>query len=173
MIPTETIIEATYLIATALFILSLIWMKSPVTARRGVFAGEIGMALAIGVDFGWVFYRPAGLTPFLAILFFLGLAGGNFAIYSLWLPEQYPTAMRATAFAFCTSFGRFLGAAANFAIAAMIARSGSPGHVECAVCGKALANWTTPSFRAYRLELAPEHKYVRVPTPPSPVPIAT
>src|ERR1700678_2403811 len=47
-IGTDTFIEITYLIATALFILSLVWMKSPVTARRGGRAGEIGMALAIG-----------------------------------------------------------------------------------------------------------------------------
>ncbi len=45
--PTEHIIEITYLIATALFILSLKWLSSPTTARRGVFAGEIGMLLAI------------------------------------------------------------------------------------------------------------------------------
>jgi NAD(P) transhydrogenase subunit beta len=44
---TETIIEITYLIATALFILALKWLSSPKTARRGVFAGEIGMLLAI------------------------------------------------------------------------------------------------------------------------------
>jgi NAD(P) transhydrogenase subunit beta len=44
---TEHIIEITYLIATALFILSLKWLSSPTTARRGVFAGEIGMLLAI------------------------------------------------------------------------------------------------------------------------------
>src|SRR6202521_2165994 len=59
---TETIIEITYLIATALFILSLKWMSSPVTARRGVRAGELGMLLAIGgtllshdiVDYKWI-----------------------------------------------------------------------------------------------------------------------
>ena len=45
--PTEHIIEVTYLIATALFILSLKWLSSPTTARRGVFAGEIGMLLAV------------------------------------------------------------------------------------------------------------------------------
>src|ERR1700724_1893028 len=58
----EIVIEFTYLIATALFILSLKWMSSPVTARRGVRAGELGMALAIGgtlfqqgiVDYKWV-----------------------------------------------------------------------------------------------------------------------
>src|SRR6202021_2949161 len=61
-IGTDTFIEITYLIVTALVILSLVWMKSPVTARRGVRAGEIGMALAIGgtllnrgiVDYKWI-----------------------------------------------------------------------------------------------------------------------
>jgi MFS family permease len=88
-----------------------------------------GMAIAIVLAFGWAFYLPQGLIPFLVILFFLGLAGGNFAMYSLWLPEQYPTQMRATAFAFCTSFGRFLGAGANFAIAGLIQWTGSLGNV--------------------------------------------
>ncbi len=98
--------------------------------RKKTLAGYfIGMALAIALGFGWALYLPDGLMPFLVILFFLGLAGGNFAIFSLWLPEQYTTAMRATAFAFCTSFGRFLGAAANFAIAGLIAWTGSLGHV--------------------------------------------
>ena len=56
------IIEITYLVATALFILSLKWLSSPATARRGVWAGEIGMLLAIGgtllhhgiVDYKWI-----------------------------------------------------------------------------------------------------------------------
>ena len=45
---TEHFIEAVYLIASILFILSLKWMSAPPTARRGVLAGEIGMVLAIG-----------------------------------------------------------------------------------------------------------------------------
>lgn len=87
-----------------------------------------GMAAAILLAFGWAFHLPNGLAPFIAILFFLGLAGGNFAVFSLWLPEQYNTQMRATAFAFCTSFGRFLGAGANFAIAALVGWTGSLGY---------------------------------------------
>jgi len=59
---TENIIEITYLIATALFILSLKWMSSPSTARRGVRAGEVGMVLAVVgtllhhgiVDYRWI-----------------------------------------------------------------------------------------------------------------------
>src|SRR6185312_9073047 len=45
---TQPVIEITYLVASILFILSLKWMSSPSTARRGIWAGEIGMLLAIG-----------------------------------------------------------------------------------------------------------------------------
>ncbi len=58
----ENWIEFTYLCATGLFILSLKWMSSPASARRGVQAGELGMLLAvIGtlahgeiVDYRWI-----------------------------------------------------------------------------------------------------------------------
>jgi H+-translocating NAD(P) transhydrogenase subunit beta len=58
----DTLIEVSYLIATALFILSLKWLSSPTTARRGVLAGEAGMVLAIAgtllhqgiVDYKWI-----------------------------------------------------------------------------------------------------------------------
>jgi len=59
---TGLIIEIAYIIAAALFILSLKWLSSPTTARRGVFAGEAGMLLAIAgtllhhdiVDYKWI-----------------------------------------------------------------------------------------------------------------------
>src|SRR5438128_1838292 len=58
----QTVIEIVYLVASALFILSLRWMSSPSTARRGVRAGELGMVLAIAgtllhhgiVDYKWI-----------------------------------------------------------------------------------------------------------------------
>src|SRR6202162_4223680 len=59
---SQYVIEIIYLIASALFILSLKWMSSPATARHGILAGEIGMVLAIGgtllhhgiVDYKWI-----------------------------------------------------------------------------------------------------------------------
>jgi len=62
VISSENIIEAIYLVASALFILSLKWMNSPATARRGILAGETGMVLAIAgtllnrgiVDYKWI-----------------------------------------------------------------------------------------------------------------------
>ena len=43
----EQLIDFTYIVAAVLFILSLKWLSSPVTARHGVWAGEIGAALAV------------------------------------------------------------------------------------------------------------------------------
>jgi hypothetical protein len=68
------------------------------------------------------------LKPFITVLFFLGFFGGNFAVFSLWLPEQYDTSVRATAFAFTTSFGRFIAAGVNFAIGALVSRWGTLGR---------------------------------------------
>jgi len=59
---SQYVIEIIYLIASALFILSLKWMSSPATARHGIWAGEIGMVLAIAgtllhhgiVDYKWI-----------------------------------------------------------------------------------------------------------------------
>src|SRR6202522_3211877 len=59
---SQTAIEVIYLIASALFILSLKWMSSPTTARHGIWAGEIGMLLAVAgtllhhgiVDYKWI-----------------------------------------------------------------------------------------------------------------------
>ena len=87
----------------------------------------LGMAICILLSFGWAFYLPQGLHPFIAVLFFLGFFGGNFAVFSLWLPEQYGTTVRATAFAFTTSFGRFIAAGVNFAVGGLVRGMGSLG----------------------------------------------
>src|SRR3954452_995161 len=43
-----SLVNYIYIVSGALFILSLKWMNSPASARRGVFAGEAGMLMAIG-----------------------------------------------------------------------------------------------------------------------------
>jgi MFS family permease len=86
-----------------------------------------GMMITIPLAFGWAFYLENGLTPFITILFFMGFAGGSFAAFSLWLPEQYDTRVRATAFAFATSVGRFIGAGVNFLLGSLVLRMGTLG----------------------------------------------
>ncbi|HYW48401.1 MAG TPA: MFS transporter [Bryobacteraceae bacterium] len=92
--------------------------------RRGSLALYFVMMLVfIPLGFGYVFYAAGhALAKFLACLFFLGIGGANFAVYTLWLPEQYRTECRGSAFAFATSFGRFLAAGITFLVGAGVSR---------------------------------------------------
>jgi hypothetical protein len=86
------------------------------------------MIVFIALTFGKVFYLGAAALPwFFLCLFFLGLGGANFSVYTLWLPEQYPTECRASAFAFSTSFARFGGAGITFLVGAGVRHFGSLG----------------------------------------------
>ena len=86
------------------------------------------MFFSIAVGFGYVFYLQSHALPwFMVCLFVLGVGGANFAMYTLWLPEQYSTECRASAFAFATSAGRFIGAGITFLVGAGVAYFGSIG----------------------------------------------
>jgi MFS family permease len=87
--------------------------------RKNALAFFFSMMLVfIALGFGWIFYLPAGALPwFMTCLFFLGVGGANFAVYSLWIPEQYGTECRVSAFAFNTNVGRFAAAGISFLVA--------------------------------------------------------
>jgi MFS family permease len=107
-------------IGTILGCLALPPLAERIGRRKTLAFYFAGMAVSIAASFGWAFYLPNGLGAFIAWLFVLGFFGGNFALFSLWLPEQFETRVRATAFAFCTSFGRFVGAGVNFMLGAAV-----------------------------------------------------
>jgi len=50
-ITVQYLTDFSYIIAIALFVLSLKWLSSPATARHGVLAGEIGAAMAVVTTF--------------------------------------------------------------------------------------------------------------------------
>jgi MFS family permease len=114
--------------ATILGCLAMPWLAERI-GRRGALAFFFSLMLVfIAVTFGKVFYMgPTAMPLFFVCLFFLGLGGANFAVYTLWLPEQYPTECRASAFAFATSFARFGGAAISFLVANGVRHYGSLG----------------------------------------------
>ena len=75
------------------------------------------MMAFIWIAFGRVFYMGTdALMWFMVCTFFLGLGGANFIVYSFWLPEQYGTECRASAFAFTTNLGRFAAAGFTFLV---------------------------------------------------------
>jgi MFS family permease len=122
--------RATMLVAfaTILGCLAMPWLAERL-GRRGALAAYFTlMMIFIVLTFANVFYLgPTALPWFFVCLFFLGLGGANFAVYTLWLPEQYPTECRASAFAFCTSFSRFGGAGITFLVGAGVQHFGSLG----------------------------------------------
>jgi proton-translocating NAD(P)+ transhydrogenase subunit beta len=124
-VSVQHLIEINYLAAAALFILSLRWLNHPRTARRGVFAGVVAMAAAIGgtllapeiVGYSWIAIAfvigtllgvPLAMVPLTAVPqrtalshAFGGLAAGlvGVAKYSLWMDQGGLTAFRTGAIA--------------------------------------------------------------------------
>jgi NAD(P) transhydrogenase subunit beta len=119
----EHVTQAAYLAAAALFVLSLKWLSHPTTARRGVIAGALGMALAVAgtllhpeiVTYRWILVAlvvgtvigvPLSWVPLTAVPqrtalshAFGGLAVGlvGTAKYFLWLEDGGLTTFRITA----------------------------------------------------------------------------
>ena len=57
----------------------------------------------------------------------MGVGGGNFSVYWVWMPEQYHTECRGSALAFATCIGRFVAAGATFIVGIGISHFGSIG----------------------------------------------
>jgi MFS family permease len=108
-------------------------LLAPILAERfgrrmamGMFMGLLAASTA--VSFGYVFYMDMNaLQTFFVCVFFLGLAGANFAMYTLWLPEQFDTSCRASGMGFISSIGRFVGVGMIFLVAAGVNYFGSIG----------------------------------------------
>ncbi len=146
-------------IGTILGCIAAPWLAERFGRRLTLAVYYFGMMVTIVLAFGWAFYLPTGtaLPAFMTVLFFLGLFGGNFAIFSLWLPELFGTEARATAFAFCTSVGRFIGAGVNFALAGAVATMGTLGTpVALTASAFAIGLLIIPFARETRGETLPE-----------------
>ena len=66
-------LDVAYVVAVVLFILSLKWLSSPATARRGVLAGEIGAAIAV---IATLFNPEVGEYRWIVIALIIGAAVG-------------------------------------------------------------------------------------------------
>jgi MFS family permease len=114
-------------IATIIGCLLAPWLAERFGRRRAMAIYFVSLGVAVAIAFGYVFYQPMALGLFFVLIFFLGIGGANFAMYTLWLPEQYTTNCRASAIAFISSVGRFVGVAMVFLVGAEIQRYGSLG----------------------------------------------
>ncbi len=79
----------------------------------------VGLVTAFGIA-----YTSNNLFMFLPLLVLLGIGGADFSVFSLWVPEIYPTEARAGGFALITALGRYAGAGLVFVIAALTTQVG-------------------------------------------------
>ncbi|WP_082990444.1 MULTISPECIES: MFS transporter [unclassified Mycobacterium] len=93
--------------------------------RRRTLAALFGLMVIGAVGTYGVAYPLQSIALAFVFLPILGLGGANFAVFTIWLPEQYPTRMRATAFAFATTFSRWFAAIGTFLIGYGIHATGS------------------------------------------------
>ena len=107
---------------------------APILAER--YGRRVAMALFLSlltvttaVSFGWAFFimGPNALPIFFFMTLLLGLAGANFAMYTLWLPELFETSSRGSGMGFISSIGRFVGVGMVFLIAAGVNHFGNIG----------------------------------------------
>jgi MFS family permease len=102
------------------------WFANRIGRQNTLVVTFVLMIVGIGAGFGWAFYQN-NMVLFFLFIPIMGLGGADFAMFTIWLPEQYPTEVRATAFAFCTTMSRFVAAAGTFAIGYAIASAHTIG----------------------------------------------
>lgn len=93
--------------------------------RRRTLAALLVLMIIGTVGAYGIAYPRHSIALTFVFLPFLGFGGADFAVFTIWLPEQYPTRMRATAFAFTTTFSRWVAAGGTFLIGFGIHASGS------------------------------------------------
>jgi MFS family permease len=91
------------------------WLTTRLGRRRALQVTFLLMIIGTAGSYG-VAYPTHSIPLFFVFLPLLGLGGANFAIFTIWLPEQYPTRMRATAFAINTTLSRWVAAGGTFLI---------------------------------------------------------
>jgi MFS family permease len=103
------------------------WITTRIGGRRpAALVFFLGSILAIVTSYYLAIQTLDNLTVFMVLLPVLGFfTNGVFALYTIWLPEMFPSAQRGAGSGFCFSFGRLLGAAGPTLVGAFAALTGS------------------------------------------------
>jgi MFS family permease len=86
----------------------------------------VGSLVSVVVSYEFAIERFDDLTLFLILLPILGFfTNGVFGLFTIWLPEMFPSLLRGAGSGFAFSLGRILGAAGPTLIGALAAKTGS------------------------------------------------
>ena len=111
---------------TLLFCLIMPYMVQKLGRKLTLTVFMVFMILGLLLAFGLA-YNQQNLFAFLPLLILLGIGGADFSVFSLWVPEIYPTEARAGGFALITALGRYAGAGLVFVISALTVATKSLG----------------------------------------------
>ncbi|MDA8335413.1 MAG: MFS transporter [Peptococcaceae bacterium] len=95
------------------------WLSTRIGRRKNLIVFIILMIIGIVGDYTFAFYQKS-LTLFFTVIPILGIGRADFAVFTIWLPKQYPTEVRASGFAFSTIFSRFVADAGTFLLGYLI-----------------------------------------------------
>lgn len=101
---------------TLLFCLLMPYLVQRVGRKVTLSFFMVMMIIGLATSFG-IAANQNNLFLFLPLLVLLGIGGADFSVFSLWVPEIYPTEARAGGFAVITALGRYAGAGLVFLIA--------------------------------------------------------
>lgn len=126
------------------------WGRRPTLALYLAFMA-VGLPLVFKLGYG-----TNNLSLFLALVFLLGIGGADFAVFTLWLPEVYPTHARAGGFAVVTAVGRYAGAGLTFAIGALNDHIGLDNSLSLTAIFFIIALLLLPLTRETRGQVLPD-----------------
>lgn len=107
--------------------LAMPWIVARIGGRKATAVVFFSGAFALNLlGYGVFVALLDRLAPFIALLPFLGFfTNAVFALYTIWLPEMFPRAGRASGGGFAFSLGRVLGAAGPSLVGRVVAATGS------------------------------------------------
>ncbi|MCL6090144.1 MAG: MFS transporter [Candidatus Thermoplasmatota archaeon] len=112
---------------TLVFCILMPYMVRSIGRKATLTFFMIFMILGLVIDYGFI-YSTNNLSLFLPLLALLGIGGADFSVFSLWVPEIYPTEARAGGFGIITTVARYVGAGLVFLIAYLAAVLNNLGY---------------------------------------------
>lgn len=114
-------------VGTLLGCLLMPWITGALgSRRRTAVLFFLGSLVSVVLSYELAIARLDHLTLFLVLLPVLGFfTNGVFGLFTIWLPEMFPSALRGAGSGFAFSLGRVLGAAGPTLIGALAAATGS------------------------------------------------
>ena len=129
-----------------------------VPSEHPIFLIGIFLSILVGLAAALLFYQTNAVinTWFFATAFLMGgITASFYGFFPLYLPELFPTSVRATGQGFCFNVGRIIAAIGGLQIANLVIAFGSSANAYSALCAIYLVGmvlvWFAPETKGRAL----------------------